>query len=403
MTSEDPNQPSRQLALGVHPDAAKSALFYAVFFSITGLTAPYWPVFLESRGVSPAEIGVLFGVGFALRPVAMPVIGYLADRYFGLRNMLIGLAALWALVLCLFIPAHGFWWLLILTPLSMMLHLAPLADALTLRHQRVAGFSFGRVRLWGSIAFLVINMIGGIILTQLGPNGILGAIICFAVVLVGVASLLRPPDTVQIERTATLKGAARILARPFVLLGLLSAGLVDAAHATYYGFGSLNWRAQGLSPEAIGVLWGTGVVAEVVLLWFAGAWLRRQSGLVFIMIGGIAATIRWSVMALDPPLALVFVLQNLHALTFGATFLGVMTFISRNIEPTYAGSAQGLYTAVGGGVLMSLASMLSGALFQAFGSSAYLAMAFLGGSGAILAVGLILYRRAQQQRTIAET
>ena len=49
-----------------------------------------------------------------------------------------------------------------------------------------------------------------------------------------------------------------------------------------------------------------------------------------ILIGAAGGIVRWIATAFDPPLALLAPLQMLHALSFGATHLGTMMFLSRN-------------------------------------------------------------------------
>ena len=80
-------------------------------------------------------------------------------------------------------------------------------------------------------------------------------------------------------------------------------------------------------------------------------------------------------MGFDPPLALLVVLQLLHALTFGATHIGAVHFISRAVPETQSGTAQALYAAVTGGIVMGGTMLAAGPLYAAYGGRAYWAMA----------------------------
>jgi PPP family 3-phenylpropionic acid transporter len=90
-------------------------------------------------------------------------------------------------------------------------------------------------------------------------------------------------------------------------------------------------------------------------------------------------------MAFDPPFLLLPVLQCLHALSFGATYLGAVQYLARCAPPGLAATAQGLL-AVANGLAMAAAMALSGTLHARFGAGAYAAMALMAAAGVALAV-----------------
>jgi PPP family 3-phenylpropionic acid transporter len=90
-------------------------------------------------------------------------------------------------------------------------------------------------------------------------------------------------------------------------------------------------------------------------------------------------------MALDPPFALLPVLQCLHALSFGATHLGAIAFVVQMAPPEFGARAQG-YVAVGHGLVMAGAMALSGVLYARYGHAAYAAMAVMAAAGAACAL-----------------
>jgi PPP family 3-phenylpropionic acid transporter len=175
------------------------------------------------------------------------------------------------------------------------------------------------------------------------------------------------------------------------LLLLVGAGAVQGAHGMFYAFGSLHWRGQGISTALVGTLWAVGILAEVLLFAYSGAVARRVGPALLIAAGGAGAILRWGTMSLDPPLWLLFPLQALHSLTYGASHLGAIHFISRAVPDSAGGTAQALYLTVAAGLMMGGATLLSGPLYAALGGRAYLAMAVLSAVG--LAAGVALLRR----------
>jgi PPP family 3-phenylpropionic acid transporter len=152
----------------------------------------------------------------------------------------------------------------------------------------------------------------------------------------------------------------------------------------------LQWRADGFGGTTIAGLWALGVVAEIALFAAQARLPPALSPTMLLMIGGIGGAVRWQAMALDPPLAVLPALQLLHALSFGATHLGILGFVAGKAPPHRGATAQG-YLAIALGTTMAIATGMSGLLFAAFGSAAYAAMALAAilGSGA----GYLAHRR----------
>jgi PPP family 3-phenylpropionic acid transporter len=172
-------------------------------------------------------------------------------------------------------------------------------------------------------------------------------------------------------------GAARPSPRPLpaALVWFIAGGaLLQGSHATVYGFGSIEWRAQGISESVIGWLWAIGVIAEVVLFWVIGRGVGRGAdSRMLMLIGAIAALIRFAGLALAPGVAITFMLQTLHGLTFGATHLGMMAALTRLAPQGSRGKAQGLFSA--GMALVTAAGMvISGWVYPHLGAATYLLM-----------------------------
>ena len=204
------------------------------------------------------------------------------------------------------------------------------------------------------------------------------------------APILLPSEPVaQATARPDRWGGTGVLLRDRVfMLMIVSVGLIQAAHGFYYSFSTLVWRAQGLSPALIGVLWGVGVGVEVMFLWFGEPWRRRLGAERLLILGGFGALVRWTAFAFSPPIWLLFPLQALHALTFTATFIASLQLVERLSPPESASAAQSLNAALYSGVLIGLATIVSGPLFDHFGALGYLAMSVLALAGVIGAVRL---------------
>lgn len=365
------------------------ALTYAAGFACFGLFTPFLPVWLDARGLSPQMIGLMLALPLLLRVVALMPVTQFADRIGRLRDVMILCAGLAALAFAGLGQAT--------TPLTIAAGLAlafvlfnpvvPLMDAYALTAAGTYGFDFPRIRLWGSVSFVVLNIAGGAAIAWLSASVIplLCAAACLPVVLAG----LRLPAYPGAARTKAPAGAWGQLSRTPGLMALMAGtALVQGSHGLYYAFAATYWQAKGHSAVVIGLLWSLGVVAEIVLMWRGQALLQRFGAGWFLAAGAFCGVARWGLMAMDPGLAMTAVLQLLHAGTFGATFLGAMALIAERVPPALAGSGQGM-----AGMTTALATMvvtlLSGLLWAqlSVGAFAFAAVLCAGGGAVLLLTG----------------
>lgn len=370
------------------------SFYYAAVFLIVGIKSPFWPVWLAGRGLGAREIALLFAAAIWVNVATTPAIGALADRLGRRRAAMIALCGIAIAGYVAFWNAYDFWTLLVLTLVTATAQTAlmPLGDSITLAAVRERGIDYGRVRVWGSVSFILAAMASGAALSRAtagerGNNAVLALVLIASVVLFAacIAVPAAPPSAPGPSRWSALGKMARD--RRFWRFIVVAAAL-QASHQVYYGFGTLYWRSLGFSDAVIGVLWAEGVVAEIALFWLGTRLLDRLGPLGLMMAGGVAGIVRWSLMGLVPGLAAAFALQGLHALTFGATHLGAMNYLSRTIPPDAAASAQALYAGASSGIGSGLVMLGAGAAYAQFGGRAYLFMTALSALGLIGALRL---------------
>jgi PPP family 3-phenylpropionic acid transporter len=366
------------------------AAFYGALFLTLGVYLPFWPVFLKSRGLDAAEIGLLFALLFWTKVVTTPAIAQIADRSGRAKATLVITAALSLLFFTGLIGAQGFWPILLIMLPAAACHQAlnPIADSQTMTAVRERGLDYGRIRLWGSLTFILGTLGAGRLLTGREADLLLWLIL--AALGVTVLAALALPDR-RARAPAPEAGRPRLLAllgqRRFLLF-LAAASLLQASHAVYYAFSALHWKAAGLSETTIGWLWAEGVVAEILLFAVSGAVIARLGPPALLVLAGLGGVVRWCVLGASVALPAIAAVQLLHALTFGAAYLGAMHFIARAAPPGLSATAQSLYAAVSGGIAMGLAMLLSGALYAEFAGGAFFFMAGLSAGGLLLAAVL---------------
>jgi PPP family 3-phenylpropionic acid transporter len=366
--------------------AARLAALYAAMFVVSGIQLPFFPVWLKAKGLDPQMIGLVLAAPLLARVFAIPLIARAADRHDALRAAIALTAAASVAGFVLVGLAGGPVAILVTYALSSFAYtpLMPLSETYALKGLAARGGTYGPVRLWGSAAFVLGTFAAGAATDIISARYLIWLIVAASVVTALVALTLAPVHTVPPPPSPPRR---KLLRDPTFVAVLVAASLIQASHAVYYGFSALQWRALGLDGTAIAALWALGVIAEIVLFALQGRLPPFLSPPVLLIVGAAGGAVRWTAMAANPPVALLPVLQLLHAASFGATHLGTLGFLAAKAPPGQAATAQG-HIAIAVGSTMAAATALSGVLYGAFGSLAYAAMASVavaGGGAAYIA------------------
>ena len=368
--------------------ALKLGLFYAAYFLYGGIQLPFFPLWLESRGLSAREIGFVIAVPMVVRIIFTPFIGHQADRRSALKTTLVLASGAGCLAMAVVGLVQGFVAIMAAVIIAAIAYapLLSLSDAYALNGLRVRGRAYGPVRLWGSVSFIVGNIGAGYLLGFIEPGQLIWLVV-FGLFVTFLAAVVLVPLEPNPPRSETAPHSPRSLWRnPAFVLVAAAVSLTQSSHAFYYGFSTLEWRAAGVSGTVIGVLWAIGVVAEV-FLFAVSARLSALAPTLMIAIGAGGAVIRWVAMAFEPSPAWLWAIQVLHAASFAATHIGAMAFLARAVPRDLSATAQGTL-ATAGGILTASATGLSGLIYAASGSLTYLvmaAMACVGGACALVA------------------
>ena len=375
------------------PLTVRLGLFYGAIFIGTGVSSPYLPVWFAHHGLSGSRIGLILSLPMLARAFTAPLLAVWADSFRLRRTALIVLSlAVTLAYAAMALPAGFAWWVVVwFAASSMFATLSPLADVIVLARARRDGFNFGWPRGIGSAGFVVGNIGMGALLARGSAELVLVWMVAAIALTALGARLLLPPDPVHEEGhvpalSDRMGGIGGLLRDPVFMTAVVSCGLIQSAHAFYYGFSTLAWKRQGIPESITGLLWATGVATEIGFMWFMEPLRRRAGPRNLLVIGGAAAVLRWTALAFSPPLWLLFPLQTLHALSYAATFLASLQLVERLSTPRNASAAQSMNSALSGGVLSGLATMASGPLFDRYGSRGYLLMAAMciaGVTGAI--------------------
>ncbi|BEO19593.1 3-phenylpropionic acid transporter [Serratia marcescens] len=354
------------------------ALSYFTYFFSYGIFLPFWGVWLKGEGIAPETIGILLGAGLVARFLGSLLI---APRVKDPSHLVSALRLLALLTLAFavgFCFGNGWGWLmLVIAGFNLFFSpLVPLTDALAATWQKQIRMDYGRVRLWGSLAFVIGSALTGQLVAVWGHNAILYSLI-FSVLAMLLGMLLKPSVMPQGE-ARTHGGAERslwaLLKEGPVWRFLLCVTLLQGAHAGYYSFGSIYWQEAGYSASTIGYLWSLGVVAEVIIFASSNVLFRRWNARNLLLLSACCGVLRWNLMAYSTELGWLLLIQILHCGTFTVCHLAAMRFIAAR-QGQEVIRLQAVYSALAMGGGIAVMTVIAGFLFEHWQGGVFWVMA----------------------------
>jgi PPP family 3-phenylpropionic acid transporter len=262
--------------------------------------------------------------------------------------------------------------------------------------RRFKGLNYGRLRSFGSIAFLGASIAAGYLLDAFGAQVVPWALALTPALAVLATVLAVPPhDSPRAEAQSPERPEAPARLPAALWLVMIAGALIQGSHGAIYAFGSIHWRSLGISDALIGYFWAIGVVAEIVVFYLLGRGVGRGSaGFGLLLVGSSAAVIRLGLMSQDPGPLANFLLQSLHGLSFGASHLGAIAALTALAPDAARGRAQGLlasFTALG----TASTTLVSGEIYRALGPGVFAVMAPLGAVAFVLTLVAMRLARGQ--------
>lgn len=361
--------------------------YYFFYFAAVGTLIPYLGLYLQSLSFGAMEIAQITAVLAMARIVSPPLFALLADR----RGQFLLYAKLMSFISALLVL--GFWWLddfgsllWLIWWLGFFWHAAlPPMESLTLRTLGDDLASYSRIRLWGSIGFIVAVLGVGYLIELFGIVAFLWSMTLFFV-LMALVTLINHEQPHTRKQGLDLVGLWQSVKQPVVILVLGLALLVQLSHGVYYAFYSLLLDATGYSASEIALLWTLGVVAEVVLFWQFSRFQALLSFKNWLLLATGLTLVRWLMIAgFSNVWWLLVIAQLLHAATFGVFHSVVVQWLHRAFHAHQA-QGQALYVSITYGIGGVLGSLLAGYAWVWGQGSATFALAAV---AAAMAFGLV--------------
>ena len=363
------------------------ALFYFCYYAAIGAYTPYVGRWVDAMGHGGFVVGAMLGLWYATRivgPVAWAALGGRSARpgLWLVAACAMGLLCFAgftltrsAVALLSVMTAFGFFYNAVL----------PQFEAMTLTALGPDSHEYGRIRLWGSVGFLLVAGSYGALMDRLGNASFPWlALPLFGAAL--LASLLhrndRPPSHID-----TAAEAGHLWKRPGVRRFLLVALLTQAGFGTFYVFFTLHMQDHHHSGLAVGILWAAAVLAEIVMFWFAPRLIARVGASRLFGFCIAIGALRWAVTALyADSFAIMFAAQLTHAFSFAVFQSCCMQLMTEYFPGRRAAAGQSLLYGFSSGVGGVLGAALAAVMWH-FGRGQW---AFLAGA-AVTAIAWVVH------------
>jgi len=342
--------------------------FYFIYYFFVGAFVPYWGLYLQSEQFTAADIGILMSLFQISRIFAPNFWGWLADHT-GKRAQWIKLTAF--LGLCGFTAvfwAHGFFWLFfVMAALSLFTSSTlPLAESLTLAHLATTNGHYSRIRMWGSLGFIVAAVVLGFLIDMAGIMSLLWFLLIVQMTLFALTYTLPEPRIEAHEHDRF--SIWQVISQPNVIALLIGCSLMVTAHGVLYNFYSIYLSEHGYSKGMIGLLWAVGVICEIGIFMLMPRIMRHFSLKTVLLVSLLLAVLRFSLIgvAVDNIWVLIFA-QTLHAATFGSFHAASVEVVTQFFNGRHQAKGQAIYNSVAYGVGGTVGGVAGGYALQYLG------------------------------------
>lgn len=363
--------------------------FYFFYFAFIGAMAPFWGLYLQSLHFTAIQIGILMSLFQVMRIFAPNVWGWWSDRS-GRRVSIVRLAGLLCLIsyLGVFLGNSFYWLFLVMATMSFFWSASmPLVEATTLSHLGNHTAGYGRIRLWGSIGFLLAVIGVGYVLDFFAVQSLLWLVLGLMLGMVLFAYQMPEAKISAPERQT--QSVWEIIKTPTVAKLLIACFLMSVAHGPYYTFYSIYLVEHQYPTSMVGWLWAVGVICEISVFLFLPHLFRRFP-LKFILMASFAlAIVRFLLIGWGiGSMTLIVLAQMLHAATFGAYHGAAIALIHGLFKGKNQAQGQAAYTSLSFGLGGTVGGIYSGYTWDTWGPGVTFTIAAI-----CAAAGLLLLQK----------
>jgi len=339
---------------------------YFLYFSVMGIFLPYFNLYCYHLKFSGFQIGALSAIRSVALILFSLVWGGLADRFKIRRQIYISCNFISTAIWVFYFYTTDFWAMLVITVFYGIFY-SPIISFLEAFTMDVLGTekkSYGRLRAWGTIAFIATVIVLGRIIDLYSIEIIL--VLIFAVSSAQAVISTKIPD-IQIKKKASFSVNVKVLLTPRFIVFLFCAFLMLVSHGTYYGFYSIHLENLGYGNTFIGISWALASIAEILVMLNSHSIFKRFSLDNVLVFSFMVAALRWLGLFFAVSPAALLLLQIFHAVTYGTFHVASILYIDSLTPDETKTLGQAVNNATTYGLGLMIGFFINGYLFETMG------------------------------------
>ncbi len=357
---------------------------YFIYFGTLGIFLPFFNLFCHHLGFSGFQIGLISSVKTAV-VVVFPVIWAMAaDRLNARKSILVSCTALSALTWCFLSIPRSFLPILLIVSAHSVFY-SPVISFIEAYAMEILGKQkkkYGAFRVWGSIAFVLMAIVLGKLLSGASTDIII-PLILGGMIIQALLSLGMPKDLPLQGMKLSLSGFRDFFSLQTTLF-LIAAFLMLVSHGAYYGFFSIYLEALGFSPGFTGFAWALASIAEIGIMACSDKIFSKFKIKTILIFSFGAAVVRWSILFVAAKPEVILFSQLLHAFTYASFHVASILAVDR-LSPKGASTfGQAVNNAVTYGAGMMAGFMISGMLYDSLQGALFMGSALIALAGGVL-------------------
>lgn len=357
---------------------------YFLYFGVMGIFLPYFNLYCYHIDFSGFEIGVLSAIRSVALIVTPLIWGTMADRFRIRRPIYILCNFISTGIWVFYLYTTDFWAMLVITVFYGLFYspIISFLEAVTMDVLGAKKKSYGKIRGWGSIAFIVTVIVLGRIIDLYSIEIILSLIFLGSLAQSFIS--IKIPD-IQIKKQTAFFSKAKVLLKRRVMIFLFCAFLMLVSHGTYYGFYSIHLENMGFGKTFIGISWALASIAEIFVMIKSEVIFKRFSIENVLVFSFMVAAFRWIVLSFAISPVLILFLQIFHAVTYGTFHVASILYIDSLTPDAAKTLGQAVNNAITYGLGLMAGFFINGYLFEAIGTfSLFMASGVIALTGGIL-------------------
>lgn len=243
-------------------------LMYFFYFFSLAVFSGYISVYLMDKGYHASQVSMVVSCSFILSMIIQPIVGYFNDHYSQKRlNMLILLLA--AVLGIIFIYAQNIYMIALIYSLALGLFNA--ANPVIENMATLSRFSYGKIRIWGTIGYAVASKISGVIYDDVSPEAMytfftIGLILC----VIGIYGT----QNVKQVKTQKKEKTTGLFQKNFIIY-LVIVCLFYAITNTNTTYLPAMFQNLGLSMNTISTVIFILTLSELPIIYFSQYYMNR--------------------------------------------------------------------------------------------------------------------------------